>query len=386
MKVNLVVAVISILMSTLALATSLSELRSQALNNTESIDQAFQVMRGSNLYLLLPSAERSSSLKGIYLRCTPDPDITSRESVLPSLGFVGPDDATMGIGIASTVIFFLREDDVFNNDFREFSELNGSSLVRALVVNSELDPNGVTLFFDRLLNPSKPKLTLTGQFTNSRKRDYRRKIPPFNETFKIQHEVFKEFLTQCASQGELMKVQRITELAKEEEALAAREEALNAEMEAKQQELVRVQELAKRKAELDRKAKELAEVESQIERASIQIDRDADGPAEQAQTPKQPSESDARYSEPVTGMKAARVVCNLLDQSGMLTEKCDYAVLSRQVNITLDAPPVEARKICLGMPALIAKRNIVLRDNGERWRLNIYSPYSGDRTTATCLM
>lgn len=64
-----------------------------------------------------------------------------------------------------------------------------------------------------------------------------------------------------------------------------------------------------------------------------------------------------------------------------LTTQCSVSGWNRTVDVTIDTRGSEARKICEGTAQLMVK----MKSNftGD-WKLQIFSPYSGQRPIATC--
>lgn len=64
-----------------------------------------------------------------------------------------------------------------------------------------------------------------------------------------------------------------------------------------------------------------------------------------------------------------------------LTTQCSVSGWNRTIDVTIDTRGSEARKICEGTARLMAEKTTNF--NGE-WKLQIFSPYSGQRPIATC--
>lgn len=79
-------------------------------------------------------------------------------------------------------------------------------------------------------------------------------------------------------------------------------------------------------------------------------------------------------------------VCAVFDGTG-LTTQCEVksATLSTppSVDVTIDTNGSDARKMCAGIADMMAKQT---HSFAGKWRLRIFSPYSGQRPIATCAL
>lgn len=75
------------------------------------------------------------------------------------------------------------------------------------------------------------------------------------------------------------------------------------------------------------------------------------------------------------------LLCRVIEKHPMNTESCSISVWDRTVTGTLDMTPADARLLCF----LITNN---MRSEGktfdEGWKLQIRSPYSGDKNIAYC--
>ena len=94
------------------------------------------------------------------------------------------------------------------------------------------------------------------------------------------------------------------------------------------------------------------------------------------------SGSDPADSERANVFDDAYRVCQALEATG-LTTQCFVRRFGRTVDVTIDTSGSEARQICAGTVELIATRT--RNFNGE-WKLQVFSPYSGDRPIAACTL
>ena len=79
-------------------------------------------------------------------------------------------------------------------------------------------------------------------------------------------------------------------------------------------------------------------------------------------------------------------VCIVLEGTG-ITTGCEVksATLSTppSVDVTIDTNGSEARKMCVGVADMMAKQT---RSFAGKWKLRIFSPYSGQRPIAVCTL
>ncbi len=84
-----------------------------------------------------------------------------------------------------------------------------------------------------------------------------------------------------------------------------------------------------------------------------------------------------------TSVNNAYKVCYIFEGTPIMTEPCDVSGWGKSVNVRLDATASEARILCNHLVGL-ARKGGWRFDAG--WTLKIYSPYSGDNTTAYCAL
>lgn len=75
-------------------------------------------------------------------------------------------------------------------------------------------------------------------------------------------------------------------------------------------------------------------------------------------------------------------LCTTFENTGMSTE-CEVKGRGSTVDVTIDTNGGEARKICAGVVEMMAEQT---RSFAGKWKLRIYSPYSGDRPIAVCTL
>jgi hypothetical protein len=73
-------------------------------------------------------------------------------------------------------------------------------------------------------------------------------------------------------------------------------------------------------------------------------------------------------------------LCKAMERTGQVIE-CDVKGWGSTINVRIDTNSSEARKICLGSVETVNKQTRTL---SGRWKLQIFSPYSGDRPIAIC--
>lgn len=66
-----------------------------------------------------------------------------------------------------------------------------------------------------------------------------------------------------------------------------------------------------------------------------------------------------------------------------LTTQCSVSGWNRTIDVTIDTRGSEAREICEGTARLMAEKT---RNFAGEWKLQIFSPYSGQRPIATCVL
>lgn len=74
-------------------------------------------------------------------------------------------------------------------------------------------------------------------------------------------------------------------------------------------------------------------------------------------------------------------LCSVFDATGLLSQPCEVSGWNQAVDVSIDTNSAEAREICSGVAAMMAKGDIFF-DSG--WKIRIYSPYSDENTIATC--
>ena len=77
----------------------------------------------------------------------------------------------------------------------------------------------------------------------------------------------------------------------------------------------------------------------------------------------------------------AFTLCKMLDSTNLLAEPCSVSGWGSSVDISVDMSGGEARKLCPQIKGMLNKNNIIFSPG---WTLKISSPYSGDKTIATC--
>jgi hypothetical protein len=79
-------------------------------------------------------------------------------------------------------------------------------------------------------------------------------------------------------------------------------------------------------------------------------------------------------------------LCTSLRNTGLVTE-CSVSGWGSTVDVTIDTTGSEARKMCSGIVDSLASHTSRFRDaarQGNEWKLQIFSPYSGERPIAVC--
>jgi len=74
-------------------------------------------------------------------------------------------------------------------------------------------------------------------------------------------------------------------------------------------------------------------------------------------------------------------VCAAMENTG-LTTSCKVDGWKGAIDVRIDTSSTEARKICEGVAEMMAQQTGSFRDG--RWKLQIFSPYSGDQPVAVC--
>jgi hypothetical protein len=75
-------------------------------------------------------------------------------------------------------------------------------------------------------------------------------------------------------------------------------------------------------------------------------------------------------------------LCKAMDDTGLATQ-CEVEGWGSTVDVTIDTNGAEARKICAGVVKVMAKQT---RTFAGKWKLRIFSPYSGQRPIAVCTL
>jgi hypothetical protein len=75
-------------------------------------------------------------------------------------------------------------------------------------------------------------------------------------------------------------------------------------------------------------------------------------------------------------------LCKAMEATGLTTE-CEVKGWGSTVDVTIDTNGSEGRKICAGVVDMMAKQT---RTFAGKWKLRIFSPYSGQRPIAVCTL
>lgn len=75
-------------------------------------------------------------------------------------------------------------------------------------------------------------------------------------------------------------------------------------------------------------------------------------------------------------------LCKAMEATGLTTE-CEVKGWGSTVDVTIDTNGSEGRKICAGVADMMAKQT---RTFAGKWKLRIFSPYSGQRPIAVCTL
>ncbi len=94
---------------------------------------------------------------------------------------------------------------------------------------------------------------------------------------------------------------------------------------------------------------------------------------------KRPAES-AEISNQPSPVEDAFKVCQAFTNTGLTTE-CDVGGFESTIDVRMDMNSEEARKTCIGAVELVSKK---IQSLSGRWKLRIFSPYSGEHPIATC--
>lgn len=74
---------------------------------------------------------------------------------------------------------------------------------------------------------------------------------------------------------------------------------------------------------------------------------------------------------------SAYKLCGALDRTGLVTQ-CEVSGWGSSVDATIDTTGAEARKMCSQIQQMVGDQF------SNNWKLQIFSPYSGDRPIAKC--
>lgn len=75
-------------------------------------------------------------------------------------------------------------------------------------------------------------------------------------------------------------------------------------------------------------------------------------------------------------------LCKAMEATGLTTE-CEVKGWGSTVDVTIDTSGSEGRKICAGVADMMAKQT---RTFAGKWKLRIFSPFSGQRPIAVCTL
>jgi len=75
-------------------------------------------------------------------------------------------------------------------------------------------------------------------------------------------------------------------------------------------------------------------------------------------------------------------VCSAMERTGLTTE-CKVNGWGSTVDVRIDTNGSEARKICSGVVDAMAQKT---RSFAGKWKLRIFSPYSGEHPIAVCTL
>jgi hypothetical protein len=78
----------------------------------------------------------------------------------------------------------------------------------------------------------------------------------------------------------------------------------------------------------------------------------------------------------------AFLLCAAFEKTGLSTE-CNVKGWGSTVDVRLDTTGAEARKICAGMVDLLVREKLSF---AGKWKLRIFSPYSGEHPIAVCTL
>jgi hypothetical protein len=75
-------------------------------------------------------------------------------------------------------------------------------------------------------------------------------------------------------------------------------------------------------------------------------------------------------------------LCRAMEITGLSTE-CTTSGYRQSVDVRFNTSAAEAQKICAGMVDVAAKEGLSF---GGKWKLRIFSPFSGDHPIAVCTL
>ncbi len=104
-----------------------------------------------------------------------------------------------------------------------------------------------------------------------------------------------------------------------------------------------------------------------------------------ASTTQRAATSQSSASSPAPGTDAvtdAYRLCETFEKTGMSTV-CEVKGWGSTIDVTIDTNGGEARKICTGVVDMTAD---VTRSFAGNWKLQIFSPYSGEKPIAVCTL
>lgn len=80
-------------------------------------------------------------------------------------------------------------------------------------------------------------------------------------------------------------------------------------------------------------------------------------------------------------VSSAKAVCKAADAK-LSTSPCLFSEADRTVTVSVDLSGQDARELCHTMQVSLMQEHIYF--DGEPWRLNLKSPFSGESTIAFC--
>lgn len=83
-------------------------------------------------------------------------------------------------------------------------------------------------------------------------------------------------------------------------------------------------------------------------------------------------------SDPVV---SAKFVCRAAD-AHMSTSPCRYSETDKTVTVSVDLGGSDAKELCHTMQISLMQEHVYF--DGDPWKLNLKSPFSGDNTIAFC--